>query len=229
MTDYRHVLYQGKSVMYIWVKQANSKFLYAKVNKENDIIASSPNWIKPEKMDEFIIDNMPKFLEYISKRNDSAIININSPKVKIKGVEYEIQTKIDPQIKKEKYEIVNNIIFMQLRDELQKKKMLKRILFEHGDEYLISRAKQLAKKHSLQYNNISTKWYDTKWGQCVSADKDITLASQLITLSDDLIDYVILHELTHVLVADHSDKFWSTLAKYYPNYADAKEILKYEC
>lgn len=229
MTDFRHIFYDGKSVMYIWVKQANSKFLYAKVNKENDIIASSPNWIEPEKMDEFILENMPKFVEYINKRNDSAIINIKSNRIKIKGNEYTIETKVDKDLNREKYEIIGSTIFIQIKDELRKKRMLKKILFEEGDEFLIKRTEELAKKHSLEYNTITTKWYDTKWGQCVSATKDITLASQLITLSDELIDYVILHELTHVLVADHSEKFWSTLKKYYPDYKKAKEVLKFEC
>ena len=43
---------------------------------------------------------------------------------------------------------------------------------------------------------------------------------------DDAIDYVVVHELAHVLHHDHSDRFWSTVARYMPDYKRRRALLK---
>lgn len=82
--------------------------------------------------------------------------------------------------------------------------------------YLILRCKQLAELHNFSLKKIILRRQKTIWGSC-SAENNISLNGNLVFLSDDLIDYVILHELTHTQVKNHSKKFWDKLELILPN------------
>ncbi len=75
---------------------------------------------------------------------------------------------------------------------------------------LIRRLKYLAGKHGLTYNRVFIRNQKTRWGSC-SHKNNISLNMKLIKLPDELMDYVILHELVHTRVKDHSNGFWAEL------------------
>jgi hypothetical protein len=75
---------------------------------------------------------------------------------------------------------------------------------------LIDRLNELAGKHGFAYNKVSVRNQRTRWGSC-SPKNNISLNVKLAWLPDELIDYVILHELVHTLVRNHSKDFWAML------------------
>ena len=81
---------------------------------------------------------------------------------------------------------------------------------------LTGRLKHLAKKHGFTYNKVSIRNQKTRWGSC-SARDNISLNMKLVVLPDELMDYVILHELVHTRRKDHSKRFWVELDKYVAN------------
>ncbi len=72
------------------------------------------------------------------------------------------------------------------------------------------RLNELAKQYGLSYNAISIRNQKTRWGSC-SSKNNISLNIMLVMLPDDLMDYVILHELAHTRVKNHSKEFWGQL------------------
>jgi predicted metal-dependent hydrolase len=78
--------------------------------------------------------------------------------------------------------------------------------------YLPRRLAELAKNKNLKYKNCVIKKAKTRWGSC-SADNNINLSMFLMSLPDDLIDYVILHELAHTRHKNHSKEFWWFLSE----------------
>lgn len=66
----------------------------------------------------------------------------------------------------------------------------------------------------------------TRWGVCNRKDNIVTLNSELLKKDIDLLDYVIIHELCHFYEANHSEKFWQHVAKYYPKYKEARKRLR---
>ena len=86
--------------------------------------------------------------------------------------------------------------------------------------YLPRRVEELAKKHGFTYNKVFVKNLKTKWGSCSSAC-NINLNIHLMRLPDELIDYIILHELAHTKELNHSRKFWDIL---HGIYGDARII-----
>jgi predicted metal-dependent hydrolase len=92
---------------------------------------------------------------------------------------------------------------------------------------IISRLNQLAAQHGFTYSRVSIRNQRTRWGSC-SAKGNISLNIKLVALPQELADYVILHELTHTRVHDHSKKFWQELEKYTENgKAKAKRLVEY--
>lgn len=78
--------------------------------------------------------------------------------------------------------------------------------------YLPSRLEELATKHGLKYKRLSIRNTRTRWGSC-SHENNINLCIHLMKLPDELIDYVILHELTHTIHKNHSPRFWAKLSE----------------
>ncbi len=76
--------------------------------------------------------------------------------------------------------------------------------------YLPMRTKELAQEKGLTFQKLSIRRTLTRWGSC-SAANNLNLSIYLMKLPNELIDYVILHELAHTKVKNHSAQFWSYL------------------
>ena len=98
---------------------------------------------------------------------------------------------------------------------------------KNSKNYLLQRIADLANKYGFNYNKVTIKNQKTRWGSC-SGYNNISLNVQLISLPSHLIDYVILHELVHTLIKNHSPLFWQSLDKYVGNARSLnKELKKY--
>lgn len=91
--------------------------------------------------------------------------------------------------------------------------------------YLPRRLKSLADAHGFYYSKLRFSSAGTRWGSC-SSEGTISLNIWLMQLPFELIDYVILHELSHTRHMNHSDAFWDELSKFAPNYRDLRRDLK---
>ncbi len=78
---------------------------------------------------------------------------------------------------------------------------------------LAARLEELAELHDFRFNKVSVRNQKTKWGSC-SARNNISLNMNLARLPDELRDYVLLHELLHTRIKNHSKKFWRELDGY---------------
>ena len=81
---------------------------------------------------------------------------------------------------------------------------------------LTDRLCYLAREHGFTCNNVSIREQRTRWGSC-SHKNNISLNVKLVLLPKELIDYVMLHELVHTRIHNHSKKFWAELDRYTGN------------
>ncbi len=75
---------------------------------------------------------------------------------------------------------------------------------------LTRRLKHLAGKHGFTYNRVFIRNQKTRWGSC-SNKNNINLNIKVSRLPEELMDYVILHELVHTQIKDHSNNFWAAM------------------
>ena len=81
---------------------------------------------------------------------------------------------------------------------------------------LTDRLYYLAKEYGFSCNNVSIREQRTRWGSC-SHKNNISLNVKSVLLPKELIDYVMLHELVHTRIHNHSKKFWAELDRYIGN------------
>lgn len=82
-----------------------------------------------------------------------------------------------------------------------------------------------AARLGVQYAGFSLSSADTRWGSC-TVQRTIRLNWKLIHFSLPLIDYVAAHELAHILEMNHSPRFWANVGRIYPQYEEAKQLLR---
>ena len=86
---------------------------------------------------------------------------------------------------------------------------------DDATDYLVRRTRDLAARHGFAINKVFVRRQKTRWGSC-SWKNNINLNIRMAHLPGVLIDYVILHELTHTRVRNHSPQFWDELEKVIP-------------
>ncbi len=84
--------------------------------------------------------------------------------------------------------------------------------------------RQWAIRMNVQPKRISFRPMQRKWGSCSSIGS-VTLNSTLTTLPLELAEYVIVHELAHLVEFNHSQAFWSLVETHLPDYAQRKAAL----
>lgn len=86
------------------------------------------------------------------------------------------------------------------------------------DAELAERARRLSETYLAgRAVPASVRWVDTmnsRWGSCTPLDRSIRLSRRLQGMPEYVVDYVLLHELAHLLVPGHGSAFWAELARY---------------
>lgn len=77
----------------------------------------------------------------------------------------------------------------------------------------------------LSYSSIKIRQYKSRWGGCNSKGQ-LSFNYLLAMTPRRVIDYVVVHELSHLIHLNHSQDFWLLVGKYLPNYHEAKNWLK---
>ena len=90
---------------------------------------------------------------------------------------------------------------------------------------LIPQTLKLADKLQVTPGEIKVTGAKSRWGSC-SANKNISYSWRLLMADEDAVDYVIFHELAHIIEMNHSKKFWEIIERYVPDYKECKKRLK---
>jgi predicted metal-dependent hydrolase len=98
--------------------------------------------------------------------------------------------------------------------DFTKQAIIKTLKFE-AKEFLPKRTNELADELGFKVSEVKVRNNKTRWGSC-SGKNNISLNIHLLILPDKLIDYVIVHELVHTKIKNHSSKYWDYLEKKMP-------------
>jgi predicted metal-dependent hydrolase len=92
-------------------------------------------------------------------------------------------------------------------------------------EKITPRVERLSAKTGLSYKDLQYRKMTRRWGSCTPTNR-IILNTEAIKLPFTLIDYLIIHELTHTKVKDHSKTFWRELSKHIRNWKSLDDKMK---
>lgn len=103
-----------------------------------------------------------------------------------------------------------------------------------GKEELLTRIKYYINKYvemfnadgyNISVNKVSIRHMTSRLGSCTPSSKSIRFSTELCKYSDRYIEYVVVHELAHLIELNHSKRFWDIVKRYIGDY---KKIEKYE-
>lgn len=196
------------------IQKKNNKNTYIRVKDDLKIYVTT-NYFVTKSMIKQILDNN---YGYLSR-------NIEKQKIKQeKNNEfYYLGEKYDIIFfDSKKIEIINNRIYV--KDEATLNRWLKKEIKRIFSERLAIIYNEF--EEDIPYPNLRIRHMTTRWGVCNKKSITVTLNSELIRYSLDKLDYVIIHELSHLIHFNHSKEFWTLVSKYCPRYKEIRKELK---
>lgn len=233
--EVRTIFYQAKNWEY-FVEYKQQKNLYLKL-KGNKIIVSAPFFVKPEVIENFVKDNLDKLIIKIADHqlyDDLKIARIsltNEPFIYFLDQKLSINIKYQKQTK---FFIDDNSFVictpLSINNKNEQELLLKKIntfLKKVAQPIFWERINYWQTIMKLKIVTLEIRLMKNKWGVCFPNIQKITLNPKLIHFSYQIIDYVVIHELVHLIYPNHSKDFWNLVALYCPEYKSCKNILKY--
>ncbi len=195
--------------MYIQIKDGK---VYVRVPKRmtqkeiEKLIKDKEKWInKHLNVQKEKNEDNEKYIELLGEKYEINIINSNRDCIEIKDEKAYIYISKDSTEKREK--LIKN---------LYKKCAL--------TQYTKTTQKMM-ELTGLAPDSWKIRDIHSAWGSC-SSKRNITLSLNLIKKREELIEYVVIHELCHLKHMNHSKEFWSLVEKYVPNYKECRKELK---
>ena len=92
-------------------------------------------------------------------------------------------------------------------------------------ERIPRRVAYFAQRMGVTYGRITIREQKTRWGSC-SSKGNLNFNWKLVLMPDEVLDYVVVHELAHRFEMNHSDRFWAIVAEVLPDYRERRRKLK---
>ena len=227
------VKYGENEINYI-VERRKIKNIYI-VIKEDKVIVKMPLRLKVEYANELVEKKKKWIYESIQKqikKNDRTIdlakkdyLYILDKKVYIK-YEYKNIGKIGVILNENTCNIIIPNKLRQDKNLLEKiEKALDVKIKELASVYIQKAMKKYSDITKLYPQKIGVRKYKRIWGNC-SSKRVININQNVIWFSQDVIEYVCLHELTHLKYMNHQKEFWNYIKKYMPDYKERESKLK---
>ena len=179
---------------------------YISENTINNIITIKNKWITKKFAEDKILRGQP-----IIKYNNGDILLF-------KGKQYKLNVK---EFSSNRAELTNNFLNIYINGSYQNKGIIKETLFKwyfFKSEYNLNKTVTYYKNlMNVSVNNIKISEYKSKWGSC-NKTKKLTFDWRIIMASEQVIRYLVVHELSHIRHPNHSRSFWSNVESFMPDF-----------
>lgn len=196
------------------VRKKTTRNTYIRV-KENNIIYITTNIrTKDKDIIKLINENKLSILKMISKQNKK---DLNNKDFWYLGQNYEIVLTNSNTIT-----LGDEKVFIGKNVDIDKwyKKQAKTIFLEHFNDCYNRFSRNII------YPSLVIRKMKSRWGVCNTKLKKVTLNLELIKRDTVYLDYVIYHELSHLIEGNHSSRFWSIVEENCPNYKNIRKRMK---
>lgn len=205
--------------------KTNRRSISITISKAGEVIVHAPKRLPIEKIMSFVIDKESWILKK-QKEIKSTLINnndlLNYKAFNFCGKKY-LPCEVHG-IKKIELSSTNLLV----PENLEKKELLLKIekwYIKMAKLILGERLEYFANLMQLDYNTLSISNSKNRWGSC-DINGNIKLNYRVIMLPHKLIDYIIIHELAHLIEMNHSKKFYNIIECIMPDYSTYRKQLK---
>ena len=213
----------GEKEFSIEINKKGVQTMRLRIIEKNKIVITIPWLIPMMVVKKFIKDNENWILRQNEKIKKKKNLN-KIKKISILGEIYEVELK---KSLRDSLVILDKKIFINYSKKTEIKKIIDKKMRILASKLIKERTGQLATKYKLSYGNVGIKNQSSRYGSC-SGRGSLNFNWQIILFPIDKFEHVILHELTHLTVRNHSKAFWELLEKYDSNWRENNKWLKKE-
>jgi predicted metal-dependent hydrolase len=215
----------------IQIERTNRKRTIALQFKNNKLIIKSPRGVSKKTLDDVVKRKQhwikQRAILHFEEQNLRNREFINNEKFYFRGNEYRLSLVF---ARKEAVKIAGGLLLVTYVDEKSiVRNTIKRLLEEwylkEATKILKARTEELAQRMRVQPSGITVKNYNSKWGSC-SANNKISYNWRIIMAPDRIVDYLIIHELSHIIEPNHSKNFWHQVETYCEDFKKKRKWLR---
>ena len=196
----------------------------------NGIKIRSSYWMPENEIKKFLFQNDKWIRKKLAEQKIKIKPNlkiINNQKIILSGEDYFLKINSHliqkPELENNLLKICNHIdgikSFGSLRNQVEY------IIRNFSYDFLYTKTQYFSKIMSVEPLSIRVKNYKSRWGSC-SAKGDISYNWKIIFAPSKIIDYLIIHELSHLVFFNHSKRFWLKVEEYQPDFKENRKWLK---
>ena len=175
-----------------YIRSQRARNLSIRINQQGEVRVTMPRFVSQRKAERFFLSKQ----DWVSKRLNGLKHKDCKGTLPPEGALIQIRGK--------------DIPVHLLRGDADVEAAIWRMLKKEALQYLPERVRELSDLHGYKVTGLKIRKMNSRWGSC-TARKSINLNSWLVMLPEYLSDYVILHELVHTRIPDHSQRFWAEL------------------
>lgn len=204
----------GKEYEVVIDKKIGNRNTYLRVKDDMKIYVTTNTFTSNKEIERIIVKNQKSVIRMINKmesrqKNNEGFLYL--------GKKYDIIYTSNEGIT-----LGEEKVFVNRDVDLDKwyKNQASKVFQEHLDECY----DRFTKK--IPYPSLTIRKMTTRWGVCNTKTKRVTLNLELMRKPIYCLDYVIMHELSHLIHPNHSKEFWDLVGENCPEYKKIKKILK---
>jgi predicted metal-dependent hydrolase len=209
----------------IYKANPRSKSIKIRIDAHGNVIVSYPKWTSKFVVKKFVDAQKGWIDTHLEKIKGKLSLSSDNNSINIFGKKYQ-KLLLDSIDLPYGVSIMEGILKVNLLgSKIKHKNLLDRFLKNTAEKYIVPRTHLLADKMELKFKNITLRQQKTRWGSC-SSQKNLNFNWRLVHYLPNIIDYVIIHELAHLVHMNHSRDFWELVKKYDPEYLQHRGFLK---
>ena len=187
--------------------------------KQEEILRQKAGWIR-------------KKLQEVARAHAENDEIATGSRIRFQGRDYDAEVMTRPDIKLAQVEFTGERFRLFAPDSAERQALLQdgllRFFRRQCRDLLMPRVAYWEERTGHKANVVSLYTFRRNWANC-SADRHIKFHPRCVQLAPELLDYVIVHELAHLVHLNHSNAFWSLVADILPDWEARHRQLKMAC
>lgn len=204
--------------------RAKRKTLALVIREDGTLEVRAPSFYPVESIERFIAEKQ----SWVTKKRSQILARPKAPAHEfVEGEYFPYRGKDYPLLfsDKAKQPYIGSALVFPARSRKSLKRALMRWYRSEAERVITHRVAELSRKFGFSYQSVSINSAGRRWGSCNSRGA-LNFTYRLIMASDDLIDFVILHELCHTVHQNHSSSFYDALRIVLPDHEERNRRLK---
>lgn len=216
----------------ISIKRSRRRTVSIKIDERNQVTVLAPTHLPQRKIDALIIDKKKWILDKIQDNLSTLVLNpdfnlFESPILSLKGRPYSIHFERTVR-KRPSFQLQDDtftVFYPQTASEMDVSIAFTKWMHAYAKTVILERVALYAPSIPRPYSKIVIRSAKSRWGSC-SSTGTLSFSWPLVTTPIDMIDYVVVHELCHLVHMNHSHRFWALVESIYPQASNCRQWLR---